>query len=95
VRTAKRRPERFVWSDRWPAAAGAPCSFDTPAAWKWPLTGADCSMLRFPQQSNPRMQCFVFDGLGDGLGSADDDGSGLEGDPVGVLVTAVGVAPVA
>jgi hypothetical protein len=40
------------------------------------------------------MQCFVFDGLGDGLGSADEDGSGLEDDPVGVLVPAVGVAPV-
>jgi hypothetical protein len=39
------------------------------------------------------MQCLVFDGLGDGLGSADEDGSGLEDDP-GVLVTAVGVDPV-
>jgi hypothetical protein len=40
------------------------------------------------------MQCLVFDGLGDGLGSPDDDGAGLEDDPVGVLVPAVGVAPV-
>jgi hypothetical protein len=40
------------------------------------------------------MQCFVFDGLGDGLGSGDEDGSGLEDEPVGVLGAAVGVDPV-
>ena len=39
------------------------------------------------------MQCLVFDGLGDGLGSGDEDGSGLEDDPAGVLVRAVVVAP--
>jgi hypothetical protein len=38
------------------------------------------------------MQCLVLVGLGDGLGSGDDeDGCGLGDDPVGVLVTAVGV----
>jgi hypothetical protein len=39
------------------------------------------------------MQCLVLVGLGDGLGSGDEDCSGLEDDPVGVLVAAVGVAP--
>ena len=40
------------------------------------------------------MQCPGFVGLGDGLGSGDEDGAGLADDPVGVLVMAVGVAPV-
>jgi hypothetical protein len=41
-----------------------------------------------------KMQCFVFVGLGDGLGSGDDDGPALGDDRVGVLVAVVGVAPV-
>jgi len=40
------------------------------------------------------MQCFVLDGLGDGLASGDEDGPELEDDPVGVLVMAVDVASV-
>jgi hypothetical protein len=39
------------------------------------------------------MQCLVFDGLGDGLGSGDADELGLGEDPTGVLLPAVDVPP--
>jgi hypothetical protein len=53
------------------------------------LMGRLASSLFDPQQISRMMQCLLFVGLGSG----DEDGSGLADDPVGVLVAALSVAP--
>lgn len=45
-----------------------------------------------PQQMNRMMQCLVLVGLGEGLGSGDEDGSGLGDDAVGVAPVGAGLA---
>jgi hypothetical protein len=58
-----------------------------PRARKWP------GQTPIPQQISTRMQCLVFVGLGDGLGSGDEDPvRARRDDPVGEARLGAGVA---